>query len=129
MIFGFWRERGIHGVLERCTERLRHRCARLDGERYVEQGILSILGLSPAGGHRAQNAAQASLLPVARPIPPAPVVAGVPFYHEDQVALGELRRGLGNTCPSHALNAVLGGPATSTAFPWNDSYHAAVSIL
>lgn len=52
-------------------------------------------------------------LAAAQPDPPAPVVTGAPFYHEDQVALGGLRRGLGNTCPSHALNAVLGGPATS----------------
>ncbi len=55
-------------------------------------------------------------VPAARPAVPAPVVApraGAPYYQEDQVALGARRGGLGNTCPSHALNAAMAGPVSN----------------
>ncbi|MGO7682985.1 hypothetical protein, partial [Rhizobium johnstonii] len=43
------------------------------------------------------------------------------YYHEDQIWLGNVRGGLGNTCASHALNAAIGGPVS------NYEHHGAVT--
>lgn len=55
-------------------------------------------------------------IPAARPEIPAPLrtpLAG-PYYQENQMALARRRGGSRvNTCPSHALNAVMGGPVSN----------------
>ncbi len=84
-------------------------------EGFEEPAPLGDLSPAPWGTPR---------IPAATPAFPVPLVTLTEgaYYHEDQLALHVLRGELGNTCASHALNALIGGPAS------NYEYHRADTI-